>query len=152
MPGGAQLSVDIPAGVADGQSLRLKGRGAPGTHGGAAGDLLLDVRLQADARWRVQGRNVSQRLPLAPWDAALGASVQTAAPDGTALTVTIPAGSSSGQRLRVKGRGIPAAKGNPAGDLYLELHITTLPAASETQRAAWCALRDAYPDFHPAQE
>lgn len=149
LPGGQQLSVDIPAGMLEGQSVRLKGRGAPGTRGGLPGDMLLAVRIKADTRWRLDGRNVTQRLDIAPWDAALGASVETTTPGGTTIAVTIPAGSATGQRLRVKGRGVPAAKGHPAGDLYLELHITTPPTADERQRAAWQALRDAYPGFQP---
>ena len=149
LPGGQQVSVDIPAGMLDGQSVRLKGRGAPGTRGGAAGDMLLDVRIKTDTRWRIDGRNVTQHLDIAPWDAALGASVEATTPDGKTLAVTIPAGSSGGQRLRIKGRGIPAVKGKPAGDLYLELRIAVPPAASERQRAAWQTLRDAYPGFQP---
>lgn len=149
LPGGAQVSVDIPAGMLDGQSVRLKGRGAPGARGGAPGDMLLDVRIKADTRWRIEGRNVTQHLDIAPWDAALGASVETTTPDGATIAVTVPPGSSGGQRLRVKGRGIPAAKGKPAGDLYLELRIAVPPAASAHQRAAWQALCDAYPGFQP---
>ena len=149
LPGGTQVSVDIPAGMLEGQSVRLKGRGAPGTRGGWPGDMLLDVRIKPDTRWRLDGRNVTQRLDIAPWDAALGASVETTTPGGTTIAVTIPAGSAAGQRLRVKGRGVPASKGHPAGDLYLELHITTPPTADERQRAAWQALRDAYPGFQP---
>ena len=142
LPGGQQVSVDIPAGMLDGQSVRLKGRGAPG-------DMLLDVRLKLDTRWRIDGRNVTQLLDIAPWDAALGASVEATTPDGKTLAVTIPAGSSGGQRLRIKGRGIPAAKGKSAGDLYLELRVAAPPAANDKQRAAWQALRDAYPGFQP---
>ncbi|MBR6975991.1 MAG: DnaJ domain-containing protein [Ottowia sp.] len=149
LPGGQQVSVDIPAGMLDGQSVRLKGRGAPGTRGGAPGDMLLDVRLKLDTRWRIDGRNVTQLLDIAPWDAALGASVEATTPDGKTLAVTIPAGSSGGQRLRIKGRGIPAAKGKSAGDLYLELRVAAPPAANDKQRAAWQALRDAYPGFQP---
>ena len=149
LPGGQQVSVDIPAGMLDGQSVRLKGRGAPGTRGGAAGDMLLDVHLKLDTRWRIDGRNVTQLLDIAPWDAALGASVEATTPDGKTLAVTIPPGSSGGQRLRIKGRGIPAAKGKSAGDLYLELRVAAPPAANDSQRAAWQALRDAYPGFQP---
>ena len=148
LPGGAQVNADIPAGTLEGQSVRLNGYGAPGVRGGWPGDMLLDVHIKPDTRWRLDGRNVTQRLDIAPWDAALGASVETTTPGGTTIAVTIPAGSTAGQRLRVKGRGVPASKGHPAGDLYLELHITTPPTADERQRAAWQALRDAYPGFH----
>jgi len=138
-----QLSVKIPKGVREGQHIRLAGRGGAGFGGGAAGDLLLEVVFKPDARWRAEGRDVYQRVPLAPWEAVLGGAVEVATPTGAA-EVTVPAGWKPGRKLRLKGRGIPGAE---PGDLYLELEIALPPADSDAARAAYAALRQAFPDF-----
>jgi curved DNA-binding protein len=138
-----QLEVSIPKGVREGQHIRLAGRGGPGFNGGPPGDLLLEVVFKPDARWRAEGRNVYQRLPLAPWEAALGASVVVATPTGDA-EVTVPAGWKPGRKLRLKGRGIP---GPEPGDLYLELDIALPLPTTEAQRSAYAALARAFPDF-----
>lgn len=144
------LEVKIPKGVKPGQLIRLAGQGNPGLNGGAAGDLFLEVQLRSDARWQVQGRDVTQKLRVAPWEAVLGASVQVRTPDGATVEVGVPAGSNSGRRLRLKGRGIPAANAaGAAGDLYLELDLAVPGAVTEAQQAAWAALREAYPGFDP---
>jgi curved DNA-binding protein len=128
------LDVTIPKGVREGQHLRLAGQGGPGLGEGApAGDLYLEIAFAPDPRFRVDGRDVYADLPLAPWEAALGASVDVATPDGT-LSLTIPPGSAAGRKLRLKGRGIP---GNPAGDFYAVLAIALPPADSATARAAY---------------
>jgi curved DNA-binding protein len=119
------LSVRIPKGVHDGQVIRLAGQGGPGSGGGPNGDLYLEVHFKPHPRFRVEGRDVYAGLPVAPWEAALGATVKTAVPDGT-VEVRIPEGSQSGRKLRLKGRGIPGA---PPGDLYLVLEVV-LPSAS----------------------
>lgn len=139
-----QLQVRIPKGVRQGQHIRLAGRGSPGFGGGPAGDLLLEVAFKPDARWRAEGRDVYQRLPLAPWEAALGGAVEVATPTGPA-EVTVPAGWKPGRKLRLKGRGIPAAE---PGDLYLELELALPPADSDATRAAYAALGQAFPDFN----
>lgn len=118
------LNVKIPAGVREGQIIRLAGQGAPAPAGGPAGDLLLEVRFRPHPRLRTDGRDVHMTLPLAPWEAALGAVIQTELP-GSALKVRIPEGAQSGQQLRVRGKGIP---GTPPGDLLLDLQVV-LPAA-----------------------
>ncbi|MDO4725241.1 MAG: DnaJ C-terminal domain-containing protein [Comamonadaceae bacterium] len=144
------LEVKIPKGVKPGQLIRLAGQGHPGLNGGAAGDLFLEVQLRSDARWQVQGRDVTQKLRVAPWEAVLGAKVQVRTPDGATVEVGVPAGSNSGRRLRLKGRGIPAANAaGMAGDLYLELDLAVPGAVTEAQQAAWAALREAYPGFDP---
>ena len=98
-----------------------------------AGDLFLEIVFHADPRFRVDGRDVYVDLPLAPWEAALGASVAVPTPDGT-VELTIPPGSAAGRKLRLKGQGIPGA---PAGDLYVLLAIA-LPAAIDAKsRAAY---------------
>jgi curved DNA-binding protein len=137
------LQVRIPKGVREGQLIRLAGRGGPGFGGAPAGDLLLEVVFKPDSRWRAEGRDVYQRLPLAPWEAALGAAVVVRTPTGDA-EVTVPAGWKPGRKLRLKGRGIP---GTEPGDLYLELEIALPPADSDAARAAYSATAQAFPGF-----
>jgi curved DNA-binding protein len=124
------LSVNIPKGVTPGQQLRLAGQGQPGIGGGGPGDLYLEIQLNPDARYRVEGAHVYQNVPVAPWEAALGASIAVPTPSGT-VEVAVPAGSQSGRKLRLKGRGIPAAQ---PGDLYLILDVVLPPATSERAR------------------
>ncbi|QNP59714.1 DnaJ C-terminal domain-containing protein [Paenacidovorax monticola] len=141
------LQVRIPQGVKEGQLIRLAGHGGPGLGGGAAGDLFLEVHFRPDTRWRIEGRDVTQRLRVTPWEASLGGGVQVATPDGAVVEVTVPAGSGSGRKLRLKGRGIPSA--STPGDLYLELDIAVPGAITDAQKAAWSALAAAYPGFDP---
>ncbi len=120
------LKVRIPAGVGAGQQIRLAGRGEPGTGGGPAGDLYLEVEFEPHPLYTVEERDIYLNLPITPWEAALGARV--AVPTlGGAVDMKIPAGARSGQKLRLKGRGLP---GHPAGDQYAVLQIVTPPADS----------------------
>jgi len=139
------LRVKIPRGILAGQQIRLAGKGRAGTGGAPPGDLLLSVSFKSDARWRAVGRDVFQALPLAPWEAALGAAVDVITPSGK-TTVSIPAGWSAGRKLRLKGRGIP---GTTPGDLYLELGLALPPAETEASQAAYRNLANAFPDFAP---
>jgi curved DNA-binding protein len=141
------LEVRIPKGVREGQLIRLAGQGGPGLGEAPPGDLFLEVHFRPDARWRSVDRDVYQPLPLAPWEAALGASVEVQTPSGT-VEVTVPARSRAGRKLRLKGRGIPAAT---PGDLYLEVEIALPPADSDAARAAWTALGKAFPTFNPRE-
>lgn len=141
------LQVKIPKGVRAGQLIRLVGQGSPGMGGGAAGNLFLEVHFTPNPRWRVEGADVYQPLPLAPWEAALGASVEVGTPTGT-VEVTVPAHSRAGRKLRLKGRGIPSAT---PGDLYLELDIAQPAADSDSARAAYAELAKAFPHFNPRQ-
>ncbi len=125
-----RLDVTIPKGVRDGQHLRLAGQGAPGLGGGPPGDLYLEIAFRPHPLYRVSARDVSLELPVAPWEAALGAQVTVPMPDG-AVQLTVPPGSSGGRRLRLKGKGIP---GNPPGDLYVVLAIALPPADTEAAR------------------
>lgn len=122
------VRVSIPAGVADGQHVRLAGQGeaAPG---GRAGDLYLEVHLRPHPLFQVEGRDVTVTLPVAPWEAALGGTV-TVPTLGGSVEMRIPPGSQSGQKLRLRGRGLP---GNPAGDQYVLLKVVVPPA--DTPRA-----------------
>jgi curved DNA-binding protein len=132
-PEGPQtVEVDIPAGVTDGQRIRLRGQGGRGSGGGESGDLYLIVRIADHPRYRTSGRDLRVRLPLAPWEAALGASVGIETPGGPA-TVQVPPGTSSGRRLRLKGRGLPNPKGKP-GDLYAEVQIKVPKTLSARER------------------
>jgi curved DNA-binding protein len=120
------LNVKIPAGVREGQLIRLAGQGAGGA--GQPGDLLLEVHFKPHARFRVEGRDLHVDLPVAPWEAALGAVLRVDVPGG-ALNVRIPAGAQSGRVLRVRGKGIPA---EPPGDLLLAIRVV-LPGADTPQ-------------------
>jgi curved DNA-binding protein len=130
------LNVTIPKGVTPGQQLRLAGQGHPGMGGGPPGDLYLEIELNPDARFRVEGANVYQDVPVTPWEAALGANISVPTPSGT-VEVTVPPGSQSGRKLRLKGRGIPATQ---PGDLYLILDVVLPPAASERARELYQAM------------
>ncbi|MGF6778619.1 DnaJ C-terminal domain-containing protein [Paraburkholderia sp. GAS334] len=138
------LNVSIPKGVRAGQHLRLSGQGGAGRAGAPAGDLYLEIAFKEDARFHVDGRDVSIDLPVAPWEAALGAQVTVPTPDG-AVEMTVPKNSAGGRRLRLKGMGIP---GNPPGDLYVVLNIVLPSADSEPARAAYEAMRQAF-NFDP---
>jgi curved DNA-binding protein len=124
------LNVRIPKGVKQGQQIRLTGQGSPGMGGGAAGDLFLEIHFKPDSRYRVEGRDVYETVPITPWEAALGAAIETPTPSGP-VQVSAPAGSQSGRKLRLKGRGIP---GDPPGDLYVVLEVVLPPADTDKAR------------------
>lgn len=138
--------VDIPRGVTDGQRIRLAGQGGRGSGDGPAGDLYLRVRLAPHDTFRVRGRDLSVQLPLTPWEAALGATLPVPTPQGTAK-VTVPAGSSSGRRLRLRGQGLPNPRGAD-GDLYAELRIAVPKHPTDRERDLFEQLAGAS-DFDP---
>lgn len=133
-----QLNVKIPKGVRKGQRIRLGGQGSPGYGDGQAGDLYLDIDFEPHPLYRVDGRDVYLDLPLAPWEAALGASVKVPTPEG-GVNLTIPAGTQPGSRLRLKNRGIP---GDPAGHLYVIAQLTLPPADDEKAKRIYEKMRD----------
>jgi curved DNA-binding protein len=133
-----QLDVTIPKGVREGQHLRLAGQGEPGAAGGPAGDLFLQIALRPHPLYRVDGRDVRFDLPVAPWEAALGAEVDAPTPQGV-VRLTVPPGSAQGRSLRLKGRGIP---GDPPGDLYAQLNIVLPPADTETAQRLYREMAD----------
>ena len=139
------LNVSIPKGIRPGQHLRLAGQGGPGFGEGAAGDLFLEIGFQPHPHFRVDGRDVYVDLPVAPWEAALGASVTARTPDST-VQLTVPPGSAAGRKLRLKGKGLPA---NPPGDLYAVLSIALPSADTEAAMAAYRDLAQAFPGFNP---
>ena len=138
------LEINIPKGIREGQHLRLAGQGGPGLGDGAAGDLFLEIAFNPHRLYRVDGRDVFVDVPLAPWEAALGASVSVPTPDGE-VELTIPPGSAAGRKLRLKGKGIP---GTPAGDFYAVLTIALPPAGTEAAKRAYEAFKAAA-DFDP---
>jgi curved DNA-binding protein len=139
------LEVKIPAGIQPGQVIRLSGQGHAGAAGGPNGDLLLEVAIRDDARFKLDGRNVLHVLPITPWEAALGATVPVPTLAGT-VDLRIPAGSQSGKKLRLKGRGMPGAQ---PGDQLVELSIRTPPADDDKQRKAYESLHKHFADYDP---
>lgn len=124
--------VTIPAGAINGQRIRLAGQGGQGYGGGPPGDLYLVVRLAPDPRYRLEGRDIYVDLPLAPWEAALGADVPVRTPDGDAK-VRVPPGTSSGRKLRLRGQGMPNPKGDP-GNLYAVAQIAVPKHLDDSER------------------
>jgi len=119
------LDVKIPAGVKPGQLIRLAGQGGAGHGGAPAGDLFLEVHFKPHPRFRIDGAHLVSDLPVAPWEAALGAVVPVELPDGSTLKVRVPAGAQSGRQLSVRGKGLPGAT---PGDLELLVRVV-LPSA-----------------------
>lgn len=134
------LNVKIPAGVSDGERIRLKGQGAPGLGGAANGDLYLIIRLVPHPLFDVEAHNLILTVPLAPWEAALGSKVTVPTLDGK-IHLSIPANSQSGQRLRIKGKGLMNKLGE-RGDLYALFKIVIPAQADEPTRALWTQLAE----------
>ncbi|MFD6333811.1 DnaJ C-terminal domain-containing protein [Streptomyces niveus] len=128
-----RYEVNVPPGVTDGQRIRLAGEGGRGAGAAPAGDLHLRVRIQPHPRFRLDGRDVHVQVPVTPWEAALGATVPVPTPGGDTAKVTVPAGSSSGRRLRLRGEGMPNPRG-ANGDLYAELRVVMPPTLGDRER------------------
>lgn len=128
-----RLNVKIPKGIHQGQHIRLTGQGGVGIGQGKAGDLYLEVEFNPHSVYRVEGRDVYLDLPVAVWEAALGATVSAPTPSGK-VDLKIPPGSISGRKMRLKGKGIP---GNPPGDLYVVLQVTLPPADTDEAKALY---------------
>lgn len=124
------LSLKIPRGLREGQHIRLAGQGISGPGGAPSGDLYLEIAFHPHKLYRVDGRDVHLDLPIAPWEAALGAKFKVPTPNG-AVNLNIPQGSQAGKKLRLKGQGIP---GSPAGDLIVTLSIVLPTAKTESAR------------------
>lgn len=137
--GGRNVDVDIPRGVRDGTVLRLAGQGQQGDGGGPPGDLFLHLRLMPDPQFRVMVDDLETDLPLQPWQAALGASVRLETPDGP-VSLKVPPGTQSGQRLRLRGRGLPLRDGT-AGDLYALARIIVPERLSAIEKEAYEELK-----------
>jgi len=135
-----RIDVHIPKGIREGQHLRLAGQGGPAVGQAPAGDLYLEIEFNPHRLFRVDGRDIYLDLPVAPWEAALGAVVSLPTPDST-VQLTIPPNSAAGRRLRRKGKGFP---GEPAGDMYAVLAIALPPADTDAARAAYRAMAGAF--------
>jgi curved DNA-binding protein len=115
------IQVKIPPGVTDGTRIRLTGKGGEGMGGGPPGDLYLKVHIEPHPRFTIDGHNLQTEVAIAPWEAALGTTVQVVTMDGT-VNLKVPPGSQSGQKLRLRGKGFPR-KGGEQGDLIVRLKI-----------------------------
>jgi curved DNA-binding protein len=138
------LEVSIPAGVRPCQMIRLAGQGGPAPGGAPAGDLFLEVHLRPHPRFRVDGADLVAELPVAPWEAALGAVVPVTLPDGAPLKVRVPAGAQSGRHLRVPGKGLP---GRTPGDLELVVRVLLPSAYDPRARRHWEQMAAELGDF-----
>ena len=139
-----KLKIKVPKGSGDGQVLRIRGQGAPGIGGGEPGDLLITIRLAAHPLYSVEGRDLSLVVPVAPWEAALGAKVTIPTPGGR-TRVSIPANSQAGKKLRLPGKGMP---GSPPGDFYVILKVVMPEQATEKSRDLFAQLAEEVP-FNP---
>jgi curved DNA-binding protein len=138
------LKVAIPKGVTEGQQIRLAGQGSGGVGGGRAGDLYLEIGFRPHRLFQVEGRDITLKLPIAPWEAALGATIQTPTLAGP-VDLRVPAGAKSDQRLRLKGRGLP---GPTPGDQYVVLKIQTPAASTDEARSLYERMQQELP-FDP---
>lgn len=141
------LKITIPQGIVEGQRIRLAGQGSPGHGGAPSGDLYLEVRFRKHKMFQVEGRDVTLTLPIAPWEAALGASVPTPTLAG-AVDLRIPTNAKAGQRMRLKGRGLPGAT---PGDQYVVLKIVLPPADTAEARELYERMQRELP-FDPREE
>lgn len=130
----------IPKGATDGQRLRVAGKGGKGLHGGRDGDLYLNIVLHAHPLFRVSGHDLYLDLPLAPWEAVLGATLQVPTPGGS-VRLKVPPGTRAGQQLRLPKRGLPRPRGE-AGDLFAIAQIVVPGVVSEQERALFQQLAD----------
>jgi curved DNA-binding protein len=135
------LNVKIPKGVMQGQRIRLTGQGSPGHGGGKAGDLYLEIEFRPHRFYRPEEKDISLSLPVTPWEAALGATVKVPTPAGP-VDLKIPAGSASGRKLRLKGRGIPTSS---PGDFFVTIDVTLPPATSDTDKALYKKMQQEMP-------
>jgi len=140
-----KLNVTIPRGIRAGQHIRLAGQGTPGTGQGKAGDLYLEIEFRPHPFYRVEQHDVYLDLPIAPWEAALGATLNAPTPSG-AVEIKIPPCSASGNKLRLKGRGIPAST---PGDFYVVLKIALPPAESEADKEVYRNMAAQFGSFNP---
>jgi len=138
---GHELRARIPRGATDGQRLRLKGKGGAGANGGPPGDLYLQIALEPHPLYRASGHDLEIEVPLAPWEAALGAQVDVPTLEGR-VTMKIPPGAKGGQKMRLSGKGLPRPGGG-AGDLYAVLNIVVPATLTEREKKLFEELRDA---------
>lgn len=142
------IDVKIPDGVSEGSVIRLKGQGEAGIGGGPPGDLLLTIKIAPDNRFRVDGFDLESEVAIAPWEAALGAKIDVATPEGRAR-LTIPAGTGSNRRFRMKGKGLAKKSGN--GDLYVRVRVDVPKTLSAEEKELFEKL-SRVSDYDPRQQ
>jgi curved DNA-binding protein len=130
------LNVRIPKGIRQGQKIRLTGQGGPGMNGGPPGDLYLEVEFRPHPLYRVEDKDLYLTVPVAPWEAVLGAKIQIPTPEGP-VTLTIPPDSQHGRKLRLRGKGLPS---DPPGDLYAVLEVVLPPSSDPKVREQFAAM------------
>ncbi len=131
--------VKIPSGILPGQKIRLSGQGGAGMGGGPSGDLYLRVELEPHSLYRLEGRDIYMELPVTPWEAVLGSETQINTLSGP-LSLKVPPGTQSNQKLRLKGRGMPNPKGSP-GDLFVVVHIVVPKSITDRERELYDELK-----------
>jgi curved DNA-binding protein len=141
-----KLQVKVPRGIIDGKRIRLPGQGEKGGHAGSAGDLFLEIRLRPHSIYQVDGKHIYLNLPIAPWEAALGAKVQVPTLGGR-VDLNIPAGARGGQKLRLKGRGMPVPNALP-GDQFVVLQVVTPEADTAEKREFYESMAKRF-EFNP---
>ena len=141
---GKSLQVKIPAGITSGKKIRLSGQGSPGMNGGPNGDLYLEVTVNNDAHYELQGKDIYLDVSIAPWEAALGEKVPVTTLSGQ-LEIKIPPGSQNGRKMRLSGKGLP---GSPAGDLYVRLNIVAPPANTDEEKNVYESMKKVF-QFDP---
>jgi len=141
---GKSLQVKIPKGITTGKKIRLSGQGSPGVNGGANGDLYLEVTVVNDAEFELKGKDIYVNVNIAPWEAALGEKIPVSTVDGQ-VEIKLPANSKSGRKMRLAGKGMP---GNPPGDLYVNLMISTPAADSDEQKEFYQQMKSKF-SFDP---
>jgi curved DNA-binding protein len=140
-----KLNVTIPRGIHAGQHIRLAGQGAPGHGNGKSGDLLLEIEFRPHSLYRVEKKDVYLDLPVAPWEAALGSALNVPTPGGV-VEIKIPAGAAAGNKMRLKGRGIPAST---PGDFYAVLKIALPSADDDTAKEIYRKMAAQFKPFNP---
>lgn len=143
------LEIKVPAGTIDGQKMRVTGKGGPGYNGGSNGNLYITINIIEEGRFKVEGRDVYQTVPLADFEAVLGAEVVVPTLSGGKISVKIPAGAKAGQKIRIGGKGFPNKKG-PAGDMYLLISIVVPPAPSDEVKELYQKIAEAS-KFNPRE-
>ena len=133
LPDGKHLDVRVPAGIEDGQVLRLKGQGQPGLNGGPAGDALIEIRIIPHPVFRRDGSDIRLEVPVTVAEAVLGGKITVPTPTGN-VSVTVPPHSDTGAQLRLRGKGVPAHAGKPAGDEYVTLKVVIGEVDPELER------------------
>jgi len=145
---GKNLKIKIPRGIKEGQKIRLGGQGGEGIGAGSKGDLFIQVNIKPNKFHKLDGNDIEIELPVAPWEAALGAEVKVPLLSGKKIQLKVPAGSTSGKRLRIPGKGMPGKK---PGDFYVRLRVDMPEIKSDKQRALFEQMQQAF-DFNPRRE